>query len=169
MSQWTLFAPELPAKVSLSPDLEREWLRLTATWPSSFLNFLASHARHGWSGRMCPELCPVGRMRRQIQKDESGKVTILIPSSVVYSRSGTGSPIEFLTLKTSASPSNVKECSLSDILEDSGNVPQRYYLTPKACAGILRRCQKRGRSLPLSLQTELKRVAQMTTKPRQDI
>jgi hypothetical protein len=49
-------------------------------------------------------------------------------------------------------------CSLSDILE-TGDVPQRYYLTAKACQGILRRAEKRGKDLPLPLQRALAAVA----------
>ncbi len=54
-------------------------------------------------------------------------------------------------------------CSLSDILEDSSSVPQRYYLSPKACSGILRRAEKRGRALPEALREALERVAQNHT------
>jgi hypothetical protein len=50
-------------------------------------------------------------------------------------------------------------CSLSDILE-TGDVPQRYYLTAKACRGILRRAEKRGKSLPPSLAAALLAVAE---------
>jgi len=35
-------------------------------------------------------------------------------------------------------------CSLSDILE-TGDLPQRFFLSAKACAGILRRAEKRGK------------------------
>jgi hypothetical protein len=45
-------------------------------------------------------------------------------------------------------------CSLSDILE-TGDVPQRYYLSAKACAGILRRAEKRGKKLPAALEAAL--------------
>ena len=38
-------------------------------------------------------------------------------------------------------------CSLSDILE-TGDHLSRYSLSPKACAGILRRAEKRGKVLP---------------------
>ena len=44
--------------------------------------------------------------------------------------------------------------SLSDILE-MGPVPDRYYLTAKACAGILRRAEKRGKELPPQLARAL--------------
>jgi hypothetical protein len=49
-------------------------------------------------------------------------------------------------------------CSLSDILE-AGNVPQRYFLTRKACEGILRRSEKRGRELPAALRQALEESA----------
>ncbi|MGL6209128.1 MAG: hypothetical protein ACRC14_04775 [Paracoccaceae bacterium] len=65
-----------------------------------------------------------------------------------------GSPTAFLTLNTSEhaasptlSPNDDAVCSLSDIL-DTGGVPQRYFLTAKACQGILRRAEKRGKVLP---------------------
>jgi len=50
-------------------------------------------------------------------------------------------------------------CSLSDILEPPISIPQRFYLTAKACAGILRRAEKRGKELPQLLQRALAAVA----------
>jgi site-specific DNA-cytosine methylase len=47
-------------------------------------------------------------------------------------------------------PNAAVVCSLSDTLE-TGAVPQRYYLSAKACAGILRRAEKRGKELPPAL------------------
>lgn len=49
-------------------------------------------------------------------------------------------------------------CGLSDILE-TGDVPQRYFLSAKACRGILRRAEKRGKALPPPLQCALAAVA----------
>jgi hypothetical protein len=40
-----------------------------------------------------------------------------------------------------------------------GGVPQRFSLTAKACAGILRRAEKRGKSLPPQLAHALQAVA----------
>ena len=45
------------------------------------------------------------------------------------------------------------ESRLSWILED--NVPQRYYLSARACAGILSRASRRGKALPEILRTAL--------------
>jgi hypothetical protein len=69
-----------------------------------------------------------------------------------------GSPTEFSTLSTSDWPNDASVCSLSDILE-TGDVPQRYFLTAKACAGILRRAEKRGKALPMQLLRALQAVA----------
>lgn len=53
-----------------------------------------------------------------------------------------------------------KECvsTLSQIL--MVNVPQKYYLSPKACLGILRRASVRGKKLPEVLEIALKKQAQ---------
>ena len=79
-----------------------------------------------------------------------------------------GSPTGFWTLNTSEHaaslmPSHSADavCSLSDILE-TGAVPQRYFLTAKACQGILRRAEKRGKALPAVLNSALKAVASRT-------
>jgi hypothetical protein len=55
-------------------------------------------------------------------------------------------------------PSDDGVCSLSDILE-TGDVPQRYYLSARACSGILRRAGKRGKELPSQLRLALEQVA----------
>ena len=49
-------------------------------------------------------------------------------------------------------------CSLSDILE-TGDVPRKYFLSPKACSGILRRAEKRGKELPKVLENALRTQA----------
>jgi hypothetical protein len=49
--------------------------------------------------------------------------------------------------------------SLSQVLEN-GPVPQRYFLSEKACSGILRRAEKRGKQLPEQLRAALTAVTQ---------
>jgi hypothetical protein len=58
-----------------------------------------------------------------------------------------------LTLNIGESPSAERESLLSWILED--NVPQKYYLSAKACQGILIRASRRGKALPDLLKTAL--------------
>lgn len=53
---------------------------------------------------------------------------------------------EFLTLNFGAYPSVVEESFLWQILE--ANVPEKYSLSAKACEGILRRAERRGKELP---------------------
>jgi hypothetical protein len=38
-------------------------------------------------------------------------------------------------------------------------VPQRFYLSAKACSGILRRAERRGKKLPTMLRVALEAVA----------
>ena len=55
-------------------------------------------------------------------------------------------------------------CSLSSILE-TGEADRRFYLTPKACRGILRRAEKRGKELPIALHRALAQVAGDLSEP----
>jgi len=47
--------------------------------------------------------------------------------------------------------------TLSEVLE-SGPVPERYFLSAAACAGILRRAERRGKKLPEHLEAALRAV-----------
>lgn len=60
---------------------------------------------------------------------------------------------ESLTLNFGEYPNVERESTLSEILED--NVPEKYYLSPKACLGILRRAKAKGRKLPENLRIAL--------------
>ena len=52
------------------------------------------------------------------------------------------------------SPRDAKESSLSQILQ--ADPPLKYYLSPKACLGILRRAVERGKELPKKLERALR-------------
>jgi hypothetical protein len=69
-----------------------------------------------------------------------------------------GSHTAFLTLSGSEWPNAAVVCSLLDTLE-IGDLPQRYYLSATACAGILRRAAKRGKELPEMLERALQSAA----------
>ena len=64
----------------------------------------------------------------------------------------------FLTLGTGASPNEGQESFLSQILQ--ADVPQRFYLSRKACLGILRRASARGKALPEILKKALEQQAE---------
>ena len=66
---------------------------------------------------------------------------------------------------TSAWPNDASVCSLSQILE-TGPIPPKYFLSGKACAGILRRAERRGKELPEALRSALAAVAGATSTRR---
>jgi DNA (cytosine-5)-methyltransferase 1 len=74
---------------------------------------------------------------------------------------------EFLTLNISEWPNDAAVCSLSQVLE-TGSIPQKFFLSSKACAGILRRAESRGKKLPPQLQHALESVAIITNRQRSD-
>lgn len=72
----------------------------------------------------------------------------------------------YSTRSISECPSGADACScspsLATILEPPQSVPQRYSLSAKAAAGILRRATKRGRTLPPELVEALESAASQT-------
>ena len=119
-------------------------------------------------GRMYPEPCPVttvqilwqssknsSRPKFQFLDLESGQAPEWLE--------GTGVKLhgESLTRNTGESPSVAVESSLFAILE--ANVPEKYYLSARACQGILRRAEKRGKKLPEVLEMALRQQAAIGT------
>jgi hypothetical protein len=84
------------------------------------------------------------------------------PTSVSYyggwSTSGTAWPGGLWTHAGSESPRDAVACSLSAVLE-TRPVPRRYWLSARAAAGILRRAEKRGKTLPPRLLAALETLA----------
>jgi hypothetical protein len=60
-----------------------------------------------------------------------------------------------LTLNTLEYPSEGVESSLSDILQEIQDVPEKYYLSQRACQGIIARANRRGKALPKALSQAL--------------
>lgn len=60
---------------------------------------------------------------------------------------------ELMMLNTGECPNAAVESRLSQILED--NPQEKYYLSAKACRGILRRAERRGKDLPKLLKQVL--------------
>ena len=121
-----------------------------------------------WCGKMCPEPSPAEPQKERISGSSSRRSSEL--KSVVFQSldltPGAGNLLgEFywelispwrgdaLTLNTGVSPREEKESSLSQILQD--DPPDKYYLTRKACLGILRRAFERGKELPRKLNQAL--------------
>ena len=150
--QSTFWPEEHLARLSLSPENEQDWMTRVATSRLSLLDLLIELGPLGWFGRTCPAFCRLTADGR------------LEPSSTCWSNAGMGSPTGFLTLDISEYPSDGAASSLSDVLE-TGELPQRYYLTGRACRGILRRAEKRGKELPEALKSALLVVASQTPLP----
>jgi hypothetical protein len=147
--QLTFWSEELPVSPSASPDYDKGSMILEADSCSAFLRSLEVTGLDGLSGKMSPVSC---------RPTEDG---ILAPCSGGWKSSGTGGPIGSWTLSFSESPREGVECLLSDVLETS-DVPERFYLSPKACAGILRRADKRRKTLPAMLATALQAQLQQS-------
>lgn len=64
----------------------------------------------------------------------------------------------YSTRNTGESPNAAVESRLSQILEERPHT--KYSLTPKACMGILRRAERRGKDLPQALKEALENQAQ---------
>jgi hypothetical protein len=90
--------------------------------------------------------------RSSVDSARGGLTSVWLPGQAVGRHGG------FSTLNTSDWPNDAAVCSLSQILEP-GPIPQRFYLSPRACAGILRRAEKRGKELPAMLRQALESVA----------
>lgn len=71
----------------------------------------------------------------------------------------TALPGASMTLNTGECPSVARESTLSQILE--ANAPEKYSLSAKACAGILRRAERRGKELPAMLREALEEEISM--------
>ena len=98
------------------------------------------------------KLCQVKDADLSVPKPENGQRQK--KSWVKISLSPTGRSM----LNTGAYPREECVSTLSQIL--MVNVPQKYYLSPKACLGILRRASVRGKKLPEVLELALKKQAQ---------
>ena len=59
-----------------------------------------------------------------------------------------------LTLNTSEAPNHVRESTLWQVLV-KGSIPERYYLSARACEGIINRADKKGKPLPQLLRLAL--------------
>ena len=145
-AQLTFSSVALHVSPSPSQEDELDWMTRVVTWPSSLLSLLADSAPAGWFGRT--STAPYLSMT--VMRSER--------SSQSWSSAGMASRGECLTLNTSACPSDDVASSLSDILE-TGDHLRRYFLSARACAGILERAARRGRALPSLLEQALREAS----------
>lgn len=140
---------ERPASHSPSPDSGADSPTAEGKSPSGFLTSYESSGLAGWFGRTYP----ASSLRITVKPLESYSERWMNAGMVWRGECWTHSISEF--------PSAAAASSLLDIIE-TGALPLKYFLSPKACAGILRRAEKRGKQLPAELYMALKSV------PRED-
>ena len=122
-----------------------------------------------WYGKMCREPSPAesGRARTSASSWKRSSELSAVPFMSLDLTPGHGNLLgesywELIspyaggawTLNTGVSPRGARESSLSRILQ--GAPPTKYYLSAKACMGILRRAFERGKALPKKLERALK-------------
>ena len=135
MDQLTFSLEEPLANLSVSLDCVKGLKTQEAISCLPMLEFLTSLDPSGAYGKTCQV--------SSVQTEDG----ILVPSSGRWSNSGMGSAIGCLMLNTLEYHKDAEESSLLDVLE-TGSVPQRFFLSPKACAGIIRRAKVRNKTLP---------------------
>ena len=173
MTQLTFLSEEPHVRIIRSQVNASAWLAIEGNSPSHLLKSLHIYGPAGWFGRTSPVFSQATRAetlrdfwatsaaRKSTCQKGDGKT----PASSPAIPTPMDLPTLCVTLSTSEHAdtgepflSGGAVCSLSDILE-TGDVPRRYYLTPKACQGILRRAEKRGKALPPPLRLALEAVA----------
>ena len=167
-----LFPVDHPAKTFQWLDAVKDWMEAGADCSGTSAVSLINHLPRGFSGRTSLVLSP------------ATTEPTLLPCCGASLAHTPGCPMEggvpqewwsdpngqrsggCLTLSISQSPNDAAVCSLSDVLEEQ--VGPRYFLSAKACSGVLSRAERRNKQLPLLLHQALERVAQTTTKPKPD-
>lgn len=126
-----------------------------------------------WSGKMCPELSAATKEKtsRQSSKRSSASQSRKPPILMCLKKAGQlggattmkweddGAWLgECMTRNTGESPNAAVVSRLSQILEVTPQ--EKYSLSAKACQGILRRAERRGKDLPKLLKAVLIRQSQ---------
>ena len=176
MEQSTFWLEEPPVNHSASPANGADLAISEETSCSSLQNWLTQPAQSGLFGKTCRayfrretaptsdaycRLWPDGTYRRPPRAGE-------VPESCRNVQDTSALPGEYLTLSIPEHnafrgpfPNDAGVCGLSDILE-AGPIPRKYYLSPRACLGILRRAAKRGKALPPALHSVLEVQSKQT-------
>ena len=175
MKQLDFFAAEPPASPSASPDSEKAWMTAAVTSCLPLVKWLQNFVPHGSNGKTSPVFFQVEEdetFQRFWDSSADGKFQSLKEvgeraESSPDIKTPTDSLTGCLMRNISEWPSDGAACSLSDILE-TGDLPLRYFLSAKACAGILRRAEKRGKKLPQLLMSALEEVAKRVSPLPED-
>lgn len=125
--------------------------------------------RDTWYGKTSPEHCQAQEEKTSTECSKKPRKSQTKQPLFLDLRKANGQPQdvswvmgipshgESSMLNFGESPSVVVESRLSQILQD--NPHPKYCLSPKACQGVLRRAEKRGKELPEVLKAALVRQA----------
>lgn len=155
LSMWS--AEDFPASRSPSQESDSDGTTFAVTSSGTRLTSPSTSKRRTSSLRTYPDSLAALRVAL------SERSSLTWPKQGLLTSNG-----EFLTPSFSESPNGVSECgsSLAEILQPS--VDERYLLSAKACAGILRRAERRGRKLPAPLREALLAVVLSAPSPGTD-
>ena len=156
----------MPDSIQQEELLQEDSPAKISAWLENALVLLAREA--GYSGRL------EDLWKKRKQSGSSSKMSLvyypltegrtLESFSGKWPTSGIVSDGECLMLNTLEYPSEGAESSsLAAVLQDQ-NVPSKYYLSPKACEGILRRANRRGKTLPEALNNALVQQIQTSSE-----
>ena len=148
-SQMQMFGPQdFPARTSLW----REWAHELGLEGSNLASFMS----------LCALFENVIQEQLSLKTFSAFSLATEDEISPSYSRrwttSGMVSRGVCLTARTLESPSNAVASTLLPCIE-TGEVPQKYFLSPNAATGILRRVKRMGRNLPPSFKESLEILA----------
>ncbi len=150
LGTWTASRSDSPARTYPWPDTAPGCRELEA----------ACSGRPLWS---LPPRDLVGLLRKTCQDSQAAiKAWISGSASMPWPSSGTVSVTLNWMPNTTVFLSVADACSLSDALE-ARPVPERYFLTPRAATGILRRAKERNVELPVELMEALRVLSTTAT------
>lgn len=157
-------AEDSHVRMSAWPETARDWLDSEAAYGMSSIELLQNFRRDSLSSKTSLDFSPPIK-GETLQSSlaalpESYRTFLLAAGKMQASPEAT--PISTVshggcwTLSISESPNDAVECLLWQVLERE--VAPKYYLSKEGAAGILRRAERRGKTLPPLLESALKNV-----------
>lgn len=140
--QQTLLSEDRLVSPSLSQASEKDSRELPDSCSNTFERYVNS-VHVGLSGRTCQE------------RSQASGGGLIASSCQRWMRSGMVWHGECWMRSFSAWPKDASVCSLLEVLEPC--VARKYFLSVKACRGIISRADRRGKPLPKRLQDALER------------
>lgn len=133
----------------------------TSAWPVSGPVLGESAAVSGLSSTGCCANCGHDGQLLRMSSDSYPAIKDVTSGLSLKAWKNSGSvvsPGRYWTRKTSESRNAAAACSLSQVLQDEP--ASKYSLSAKAAAGILRRAERRGKTLPPALASALSALAE---------